>query len=167
VARPIQPARVNTGPSVRSRWPGRSPGPYAAPAGWSPPCRLFRVMVSVRCPQSRPRCSMSAPVASDTRSPFSASSLRSIATSGAKGGEIFWPRPSTRAEPYGLAPGPRGASTRGPRGASTRPNIFPSLLRDDPAGHPWPPPLQAMNRRLSGEGPRQQRPGQAARKESR
>ncbi len=27
----------------------------------------------VRCPRSRPRCSMSAPVASDTRSPFNAS----------------------------------------------------------------------------------------------
>jgi hypothetical protein len=34
----------------------------------------LRVMVSVRCPRSRPRCSMSAPAASETRSPFRASS---------------------------------------------------------------------------------------------
>jgi hypothetical protein len=37
--------------------------------GW----RCLRVMVRVRCPRSRPRCSMSAPVASDIRSPFRAS----------------------------------------------------------------------------------------------
>ena len=34
----------------------------------------LRVIVSVRCPRSRPRCSMSALVAPETRSPFSAGS---------------------------------------------------------------------------------------------
>jgi hypothetical protein len=34
----------------------------------------LRVTVRVRCPRSRPRCSTSSPVASDTRSPLSASS---------------------------------------------------------------------------------------------
>ena len=34
----------------------------------------FRVTTSVRCPRSSPRASMSAVVASDTRSPLSASS---------------------------------------------------------------------------------------------
>jgi hypothetical protein len=33
----------------------------------------LRAMIRVRCPRSSPRCSMSAPVASETRSPFSAS----------------------------------------------------------------------------------------------
>ena len=36
----------------------------------------------VRCPRSRPRCSMSAPVASDTRRPFSASSEISACSGG-------------------------------------------------------------------------------------
>jgi hypothetical protein len=34
----------------------------------------MRVMVRVRCPRSKPRCSISAPVASETRSLFRASS---------------------------------------------------------------------------------------------
>lgn len=38
----------------------------------------IRVTVSVRWPRSGPKCSMSAPVASDTRSPFSARSDQSI-----------------------------------------------------------------------------------------
>ena len=43
---------------------------------------LMRVMVRVRCPRSRPRCSVSAPVASETRSPFSASSEISACPAG-------------------------------------------------------------------------------------
>ena len=39
-------------------------------------------MVSVRCPRSRPRCSMSAPVASETSSPFSASKEISACSAG-------------------------------------------------------------------------------------
>jgi len=42
----------------------------------------LRVIVIVRCPRSRPRCSMSAPVASETRSPFSASSEISACSHG-------------------------------------------------------------------------------------
>jgi hypothetical protein len=65
---------TNTGPSVRSPMT-RSIARAVRGARWTvttlPP---LRVMTSVRCPRSSPRCSMSAPVASDTRSPFSASS---------------------------------------------------------------------------------------------
>jgi hypothetical protein len=42
----------------------------------------LRVIVSVRCPRSRPRCSISAPVASETRSPFNASSESSACSAG-------------------------------------------------------------------------------------
>ncbi len=42
----------------------------------------LRVIVRVRCPRSGPMCSISAPVASDTRSPFSASSEISACSSG-------------------------------------------------------------------------------------
>jgi hypothetical protein len=34
---------------------------------------------------------------------------RSHADRDSKGGKIFWPRPSTRVEPYGLPLGPRGS----------------------------------------------------------
>ena len=43
----------------------------------------LRVMTRVRWPRSRPRCSMSAPVASDTRSPLSASREISACSAGA------------------------------------------------------------------------------------
>ena len=46
----------------------------------------------VRCPRSRPRCSMSAPVASETRSPFSASREISACSSGGPS-----PAPTSRA----------------------------------------------------------------------
>ena len=42
----------------------------------------LRVIVNVRCPRSSPRCSMSAPVASDTRNPFSASREISACSAG-------------------------------------------------------------------------------------
>jgi hypothetical protein len=42
----------------------------------------LRVMPSVRCPRSRPRCSMSAPVASDTRSPLRGSREISACSAG-------------------------------------------------------------------------------------
>jgi hypothetical protein len=66
-------AARNTGPSVRSpmaRSIARAVRGASEIVTTVPP---LRVIVSVRCPRSRPRCSMSAPVASETRSPFRAS----------------------------------------------------------------------------------------------
>src|SRR5262249_32331324 len=47
----------------------------------------LRVIVSVRCQRSRPRCSTSARVASETRSPFSASSEIAHARPAKPGGD--------------------------------------------------------------------------------
>src|SRR5947209_1941829 len=63
-------AARNTGPSVRSPI-ARAVRGASGTVTTLPP---LRVTARVRCPRSRPRCSMSAPVASETRSPFSASS---------------------------------------------------------------------------------------------
>jgi len=47
----------------------------------------FRVMTKVRCPRSRPSCSISAPVASDTRSPLMASrEIRACSVGGPESG---------------------------------------------------------------------------------
>ena len=64
----------NTGLSVRSRMARSSARAVRGARGMVTIFPPLRVIVSVRCPRSRPRCSMSAPVASETRSPFSASS---------------------------------------------------------------------------------------------
>ena len=67
-------AARNTGPPVRSpmaRWIARAVCGASGMVTTLPP---LRIMVRVRWPRSRSRCSMSAPVASEARSPFSASS---------------------------------------------------------------------------------------------
>ncbi len=57
---PVADGQVDRPRGARRQWDGHD-------------LAALRVIVSVRCPRSRPRCSMSAPVASDTGSPFSAS----------------------------------------------------------------------------------------------
>jgi hypothetical protein len=70
-----RPAAVrNTGPPVRSPTARSIARAVRGASGIVTTLPPLRVMVRVRCPRSRPRCSISAPAASDTRSPFSASS---------------------------------------------------------------------------------------------
>ena len=66
-------AARNTGPPVRSAMARSIARDARGASGMVTTLPLLRVIVSVRCPRSRPRYSMSAPVASETRSPFSAS----------------------------------------------------------------------------------------------
>ncbi len=72
-------AARNTGPSVRSPIARSIARAVRGASGTVTTLPPLRVIVSVRCPRSRPRCSMSAPVASETRSPFRASSACSSA----------------------------------------------------------------------------------------
>ena len=66
-------AARNIGPSVRSAMARSIARAVRGASGIVTTLPPLRVIVSVRCPRSRPRCSMSAPVASETRSPFNAS----------------------------------------------------------------------------------------------
>ena len=66
-------AARNTGPSVRSPMARSSARAVRGASGMVTILPPLRVMVRVRCPRSRPKCSMSAPAASETRSPFRAS----------------------------------------------------------------------------------------------
>jgi hypothetical protein len=76
------PAR-NSGPSARSPAASSIARAVRGASGMVTTLPPLRVMTRVRCPRSRPRCSMSAPVASDTRSPLSASSeMRACSTGG-------------------------------------------------------------------------------------
>ena len=82
---PIQPPPVrarNTGPSVRSPIARSIARAVRGASGMVTTLPPLRVMVSVRWPRSTPRCSMSAPVASDTRRPFRASSEISACSAG-------------------------------------------------------------------------------------
>ena len=81
---PVQPppVRQEHGPSVRSPMARSSARAVRGASGMVTIFPPLRVIVSVRCPRSRPRCSMSAPVASETRSPFSASSEISACPAG-------------------------------------------------------------------------------------
>src|SRR6185312_12382083 len=72
----------NTGPSVRSPMARSIARAVRGASGTVTTLPPLRVTVRVRWPRSRPRCSMSALVASDTRSPFSASSEISACTGG-------------------------------------------------------------------------------------
>jgi hypothetical protein len=72
----------NIGPSVRSPMARSIARAVRGASGMVTTLPPLRVMVRVRCPRSRPRCSMSAPVASETRSPFSASSEISACSTG-------------------------------------------------------------------------------------
>jgi hypothetical protein len=65
------------------------------------------VMVRVRCPRSRPRCSMSAPVASEIRSPFKASSEISACSVGGPSPAATSSAPSSlRSRATAAQPGP-------------------------------------------------------------
>ena len=75
-------AAWNTGPPVRSPMARSIARAVRGASGMVTTLPPLRVMVRVRCPRSRPRCSMSAPVASDTRSPFKASSEISACSAG-------------------------------------------------------------------------------------
>jgi hypothetical protein len=75
-------AARNTGPSVRSAMAKPVARAVRGASGTVTTLPPLRVIVSARCPRSTPRCSMSAPVASETRSPFSASSEISACSSG-------------------------------------------------------------------------------------
>ena len=75
------PAR-KTGPPVRSPMARSIARAVRGASGMVTTLPPLRVIVRVRCPRSRPRCSMSAPVASETRSPFSASSEISACSTG-------------------------------------------------------------------------------------
>ena len=63
----------NTGPSVRSPMARSIARAGCGASGIVTTLPPLRVIVKVRCPRSRPRCSMSAPVTSETRRPFRAS----------------------------------------------------------------------------------------------
>ena len=82
-------AARNTGPPMRSPMARSIARAVRGASGMVTILPPLRVMVRVRCPRSRPRCSMSAPVASETRSPFSASSEISAYPGGG-------PRPAAR-----------------------------------------------------------------------
>jgi hypothetical protein len=73
---------TNTGPSVRSPMARSIARAVRGASGTVTTLPPLRVMTRVRCPRSSPRCSMSAPVASDTRSPFGASSEISACPAG-------------------------------------------------------------------------------------
>ena len=82
---PVQPpssAARNTGPSVRSLMAGSIARAVRGASGMVTTLPPLRVIVRVRWPRSRPRCSMSAPVASETRSPFKASKEISACSGG-------------------------------------------------------------------------------------
>ena len=64
----------NTGPLVRSLTARSIARAVRGASGMVTTLPPLRLIVSVRCPRSRPRCSISAPVASETRRPFKASS---------------------------------------------------------------------------------------------
>jgi len=73
---PVQPPPVparKSGPSVRSPIAGSIARAVRGASGMVTTLPPLRLMTRVRWPRSRPRCSMSAPVASGTRSPLSAS----------------------------------------------------------------------------------------------
>ena len=75
-------AARNTGPPARSPMARSIARAVRGASGIVTTFPPLRVMISVRCPRSRPRCSMSAPVASETRSPFRASSEISACSGG-------------------------------------------------------------------------------------
>jgi len=75
-------AAVNNGPSVRSLITRSMARAVRGASGMVTTLPPLRVMTRVRCPRSRPRCSISAPVPSETRSPLSASREISACSAG-------------------------------------------------------------------------------------
>ena len=77
-------AARNTGAPVRSPMAKSIARAVRGASGMVTTLPPLRVIVRVRWPRSRSRCSMSAPVASETRSPFSASSEISACSAAAR-----------------------------------------------------------------------------------
>ena len=96
-----QPSGVRKmGPSTRSPTARSIARAVPGASGMVTTLPPLRVMTSVQCPRSVPRASMLAPAASDTRSPFKASSEISPCSAG-------WPSPAaTRIAPSSLRSSP-------------------------------------------------------------
>ena len=121
------PAR-NTGPSVRSPMARSIARAVRGASGMVTTLPPLRVMVSVRWPRSRPRCSMSAPVASDTRRPFWASSeICASSPGGTCPAGRARRRPAARRARCG--PGPQhGTHSPAADGGRARPGSDPGVL---------------------------------------
>ena len=118
-------AARNAGPPARSPMARSIARAVRGASGMVTTLPPLRVIVSVRCPRSRPRCSMSAPVASQTRRPLSASSEIRACSAGAGRARR---RPAGRRARCGPA---RSRGTRSPPAAAGR-----ARLASDPGAPP-------------------------------
>src|SRR5262245_24797239 len=149
-------AARNTGPSVRSPMARSMARAVRGASGMVTTLPPLRVTVRVRCPRSRPKCSMSAPVASETRSPVQREqrdrrmlARRTKSGSDQQGAELV----AVQGDGMGLVVHPRTADVRG-RGM-IKEFLFDGVLVEpgdgaQPPGDGGPGPAPGLQ--LTGEG---------------
>ena len=117
-------AVTKRGPSVRSPIARSIALAVRGARGMATTLPPLRAMTRVRCPRSGPRCSMSAPVASDTRTPFSASrEISACSAGGPSPAATRRPPSSLRSSAVACDSYPAGDDGRAPRASG--PGVLP------------------------------------------